>query len=205
MFLDKQSKNQVEYYERLLKAVGSLSNLFSESPEPYLASRATENLFCKAFGAENLSRSDASADASKEYEVGFVRQRSIFAGKLAFKVYDGEKHTGYVAYDIKQGNWLFPKGFKRTLYNFHRITDPYAFVVVSPLDVFIFTSKGYPNAVALMAKSMTDAQEQQILPIKHLILLHPEPENLVIRLSTNHFVRTLKTNKVADVDIKSLL
>ena len=70
MFLDKQSKTQVEYYERLLKAVGSLSNLFSESPEPYLASRATENLFCKAFGAENLSRSDASADASKD-KVGF--------------------------------------------------------------------------------------------------------------------------------------
>ncbi len=65
MFLDRQPKDQVAYYERLLKAVGSLSNLFSESPEPYLASRATENLFCKAFNAENLSRSDASADASK--------------------------------------------------------------------------------------------------------------------------------------------
>ena len=70
MFLERQSKDQVAYYERLLKAVGSLSNLFSESPEPYLASRATENLFCKAFSAENLSRSDASADASKD-RIGF--------------------------------------------------------------------------------------------------------------------------------------
>jgi len=70
MFLEKQSQNQIGYYERLLKAVGSLSNLFSESPEPYLASRATENLFCKAFEAQNLSRSDASADASKG-KVGF--------------------------------------------------------------------------------------------------------------------------------------
>ena len=70
MFLENQSKDQVSYYERLLKAVGSLSNLFSESPEPYLASRATENLFCKAFEAENLSRSDASADASKG-KIGF--------------------------------------------------------------------------------------------------------------------------------------
>lgn len=65
MFIEKQSQSQISYYERLLKAVGSLSNLFSEAPEPYLASRATENLFCKAFEAENLSRSDASADASK--------------------------------------------------------------------------------------------------------------------------------------------
>jgi hypothetical protein len=66
MFTEKQEKNNVDYYKRLLNAIGSLSNLFSESPEPYLSSRATENLFCKAFGATNLSRSDASADASKD-------------------------------------------------------------------------------------------------------------------------------------------
>jgi len=66
MFLGHQPKEQVDYYKRLLSSVGSLSKLFSESPEPYLAYRATENLFCKAFEAENLSRSDASADASKD-------------------------------------------------------------------------------------------------------------------------------------------
>jgi len=70
MFIESQSEKQVNYYERLLKAVGSLSRLFSEAPEPYLAYRATENLFCKAFEAENLSRSDASADASKN-KMGF--------------------------------------------------------------------------------------------------------------------------------------
>ncbi len=70
MFLDRQPESQIKYYERLLKSVGSLSKLFSENPEPYLAYRATENLFCKAFEAENLSRSDASADASKD-RVGF--------------------------------------------------------------------------------------------------------------------------------------
>src|SRR3989339_146999 len=70
LFLEHQPKEQVECYNRLLKAVGSLSKLFSESPEPYLAYRAAENLFCKAFEAENLSRSDASADASKD-KIGF--------------------------------------------------------------------------------------------------------------------------------------
>src|SRR3989344_8305446 len=70
MFIDKQPQNQVEYYERLLKAIGSLSNLFSEAPEPYIAYRAAENLFCKAFEAENLSRSDASSDLSKD-KIGF--------------------------------------------------------------------------------------------------------------------------------------
>jgi hypothetical protein len=66
MFLEKQPQPQIDYYVRLLKAVGSFSKLFSESPEPYLAYRAAENIFCKAFEADNLSRSDASADASKD-------------------------------------------------------------------------------------------------------------------------------------------
>lgn len=66
MFLEKQPKEQQEYYKRLLSAIGSLSNLFSEAPEPYLVSRVTENLFCKSFDADNLSRSDVSADASKD-------------------------------------------------------------------------------------------------------------------------------------------
>ncbi len=50
----------------MLKIVGSLSGLFSESDEPYVAYRMAENLFCKAFGAKNLSRTDCSADASKD-------------------------------------------------------------------------------------------------------------------------------------------
>jgi hypothetical protein len=70
MFIENQKKDKINYYERLLKSIGALSNLFSESPEPYIAYRAAENLFCKAFEAENLSRSDASADASKD-KIGF--------------------------------------------------------------------------------------------------------------------------------------
>ncbi len=54
MFTEKQLQNEQDYYKKLLNAIG------------YLSSRATENLFCKAFGAANLSRSDASADASKD-------------------------------------------------------------------------------------------------------------------------------------------
>lgn len=49
----------------MLATIGSLSRLFSESNEPYIAYRVAENLFCKAFDAKNLSRTDCSADASK--------------------------------------------------------------------------------------------------------------------------------------------
>lgn len=45
--------------------MGQLSKLFSESPCPYLAYRAQENIFCKYFNAKNLARADISADALK--------------------------------------------------------------------------------------------------------------------------------------------
>lgn len=70
MFLEQQPKEQRDHYAKLLNAAGAISNLFSESFEPYLVPRITENLFCKAFDAENLSRSDVSADAMKN-GIGF--------------------------------------------------------------------------------------------------------------------------------------
>ncbi len=64
MFINSQEKVKKIYYEKMLSTIGSLSRLFSESDQPYLHYRIAENLFCKSFGAENLSRSDTSADAS---------------------------------------------------------------------------------------------------------------------------------------------
>ncbi len=66
MFLNSQRSNQKEKYYELLQIVGGLSNLFSDSTVPYLYYRAAENIFCKAFEADNLSRSDCSADARKD-------------------------------------------------------------------------------------------------------------------------------------------
>ena len=66
MFLTLQDdKSKAKYFE-LLKIVGGLSGIFSESDVPYLYYRAAENIFCKSFEADNLSRSDCSADASKD-------------------------------------------------------------------------------------------------------------------------------------------
>lgn len=65
MFLENQSKSSINEYFSLLKIVGGISNLFSDSDIPYLYYRAAENIFCKAFDANNLSRGDTSADASK--------------------------------------------------------------------------------------------------------------------------------------------
>lgn len=65
IFLDGQAKEQTEDYVKMLKAVGSLSRLFTDSDVPFLYYRAAENIFCKAFEADNKSRSDVSVDAVK--------------------------------------------------------------------------------------------------------------------------------------------
>lgn len=70
MFLNNEDIKLRKDYVNTLKAVGAISNLFSESNSPYLSYRAVENIFCKCLYAKNLSRSDCSADASKN-NIGF--------------------------------------------------------------------------------------------------------------------------------------
>lgn len=65
MFLNNQNQDQIDEYVKLLKLIGQLSNLFSDSKTPFLYYRVAEKIFCKAFSANDLSRSDVSADAMK--------------------------------------------------------------------------------------------------------------------------------------------
>lgn len=48
--------------------MSALSRLFSDSDKPYLGYRIVENLFCKCFNAENLSRSCIAIDAKMGIE-----------------------------------------------------------------------------------------------------------------------------------------
>ncbi len=50
-------------YLNLLSAVSKLSGLFSDSAIPLINYRVAENIFCRSFGANNLSRSDTAFDA----------------------------------------------------------------------------------------------------------------------------------------------
>lgn len=66
MFYNFQSEYQQKNYKQMLSIIGKLSRLFSDNNCPYLPYRIQENVFCKYFQAENLSRSDCSVDAKKE-------------------------------------------------------------------------------------------------------------------------------------------
>lgn len=65
MFFNAQNTSQKDEYKKFLQIAGCLSNLFSDSAVPYLYYRVAEKVFCRAFEAEDLSRSDVSADAKK--------------------------------------------------------------------------------------------------------------------------------------------
>jgi len=80
MFFELQSKSSQQSYVRLLQIVGSLSNLFSESDIPYLYYRVAENIFCRAFDANNYSRADTSVDAGKN-SFGFGLKTFIYKQK----------------------------------------------------------------------------------------------------------------------------
>lgn len=58
--IDIESKGD---YLNLLSAVSKLSGLFSDSAVPLINYRVAENIFCKSFKANNLSRSDTAFDA----------------------------------------------------------------------------------------------------------------------------------------------
>lgn len=61
-FIEIDNGNDNEY-AKLLFAVSGLSRLFSENSTPYIHYRAVENIFCRSFNAENLSRNDTAFDA----------------------------------------------------------------------------------------------------------------------------------------------
>lgn len=65
MFYDRELKRNQDDYKRMLKIVGSLSRLFSESDKPFLYYRCHENIFCKYFEATNIGREDCAFDAKK--------------------------------------------------------------------------------------------------------------------------------------------
>lgn len=130
-------------------------------------------------------------EMSKEYEIGMVKERSIVAGRIAFKVYDhSSAHIGYIGYRKEDGNWFYPKGFKRPLYNAHKVKDTKSVIVTTdPFDALRIISMGFKQTVSLLAKSMTSEQEQELKKYRYILLFHNEPANIVNRLFASSFIK----------------
>jgi DNA primase len=141
-----------------------------------------------------LNQYSISPELAKEYEVGLVKQRSIMSGKIAFRIRDINCNPiGYVGYNIKDNSWFFPKGFKRPLYNIHRVKDSNEIIiVVNPFDALKIIGYGYLSVVALLGKTMNEEQVEQLSQVNNIekiIVVHPEAENILLRLSKRRYVK----------------
>lgn len=89
-------KNNTEYF-KLLELMASLSNLFSDNDIPFLHYRITENLFCKYYNAENLSRSDTSYDAkTQDFGIGIKTFQLDRQGKSTEKIAEFNSISNYL-------------------------------------------------------------------------------------------------------------
>ncbi len=147
------------------------------------------------YGHVEVTRLSISHEAAEYFDIGYCGQKSIMAGKVAFKIIDhSNDHVGYVG--LKDGKWFFPKGFKRdTLYNLFRQKKEAVIVAVSVLDVVHLHLIGFPFVVGLMGKSATNAQLELLRRFKRILLFHPEPENIRNRLSEFSFVKAPNIEK----------
>lgn len=130
-------------------------------------------------------------EIAQRYEVGFVKQRSIVAGRIAFKIYNhAGVHIGYIGFKKEDGNWFFPKGFKRPLYNLHKLeSKKFVIVTTDPFDALRIISLGLDQVTSLLALSMTPEQETELMKFKYILLLHEKPENIVSRLYMTSFIK----------------
>jgi hypothetical protein len=66
LFFINRTEEEKHRYKKLLQIICSLSRLSSDSDIPYLYYRMAENIFCRAFSAVNLARSNISFDVKKD-------------------------------------------------------------------------------------------------------------------------------------------
>lgn len=140
--------------------------------------------YCKFLEDRGISQ-----ELAKELEIGLVKQHSIIAGKLAFKTYDENgNHSGYVGYNISKDEWFFPKGFKRTLYNPKKLDSGGVILTVDLFTCLSLIARDNP-AVSLIGKTMTDIQAEQLSKFENILVVHPEPDNIIVRLSKVCYVK----------------
>lgn len=107
----------------------------------------------------------------KTFGIGYCT-RGLMRGRAAFPIHD--EHGVAIAYagravsdDLaaKSGKYRLPDGFKKSfvLFNLHRakeFADRSAIVVEGFVDCFKVHQAGYPNVVALMGSTLSEAQER---------------------------------------------
>jgi hypothetical protein len=137
----------------------------------------------------------------KYFEFGYCK-KGIMAGKIAFQVKNPDGSVaGYVGQDVKTGKWLYPKDFKRPIYNIEKATTDYCILTISPFDVLHIANQGCCYVVGLLGKTITDYQLEQMKRFKRILLLAEEPQQPLLALSQFAYVKAPKLDKpIQEID-----
>lgn len=142
-----------------------------------------------------LEQAGISEDLAEDFECGLVKSRGIMAGKVALKIKDSAgRKVAYIGRNINpeaQNDWFFFKGYKNDhIYNIWRVSvESEVILTTSPFAVMKIHSFGYTNVLGLLSSNMTEAQENLLKRFYHILLLHPNPQNIQQRLSHWAYVK----------------
>ena len=155
-----------------------------------------------------------SAETIAAFAIGYCTGKGIMAGRIAIPIHN--EHGELVAYAGRwpgeppegEGKYKLPAGFHKSLvvYNLHRAREHAKeaglIVVEGFFDAMRVWQAGFPQVVALMGSSMSEAQEQLVLeavgPHGRVTLMLDEDEagwkgreDALSRLSSQVYVRVI--------------
>ena len=169
----------------LIEAAKEIKEQFIDQPkDPKRPIPDLKLEYCTELRVGGISKTTAEL-----LEIGMCKSRSILAGHICFKMYDGEQCVGYVYMDKKATKFLVPKGYKHDyLFNYHRTQGTLLIVAPDVWTAAKIHSRGIVDVVGLTHPSITEAQVA-LLSKYQLLLVDPEPAN-IIRLSQSCYVKS---------------
>ncbi|MCH9845473.1 MAG: NgoFVII family restriction endonuclease [Alphaproteobacteria bacterium] len=176
MFITKQNDKNREKYWGLLQAIGSLSQLASDSDSPYLYYRVAEKIFVMAFDASDLSRSDVSIDVERD-NIGIGLKTFLYKNGHSFeKIAEFNKDRALLAaYDSKPENVIQKIAALRN----KRLTSTGAIHDIDANDFIYHCVTRRPNEFIIHEAKMRQIDSHNITNIKS--------KNNVITFDDNHY------------------
>lgn len=98
-------------------------------------------------------------ETAKTYEVGYVIEKSLLEGKMAYTIYNpsGTEVVGYLGWE---GKYIYSKDFKagEYIFNYHRANNKHVILCIHPFNTLIHLQNGESAVALLNANIITDTQ-----------------------------------------------
>lgn len=164
-----------------LDAAKKLAELFAVGNTPHPPSKPLLEVNKPlAFELKNLApdhplirERGITVETAMAFGVGFHRGKGSMAGRICFPLYENSSLIGYAgrSTDGSDPKWKLPNGLiKSFLYGLERCDPSKQLYLVEGFWGVLWLSQCGLQAAALMGKTMTDQQQQNLLPFKSIIV-----------------------------------